>query len=421
MAFTVVYFPNEKSILAVPSSWLVDIPGDTKPRCRCPRKNFKDVEEYISNGLPPKDNWALFQVDLKSSRDLTYEQAKRLEKQKIDCPTEDSEDSESDPETNFDEEVEPVPLSSGSSSEVGSEDDVGVVCKGQIPKSVEKTETLKKKKLTSLQGKVRAATTSKDSHEEDGFTAANFMETLKGVSGRMESVERKVESVERKVESVERKVGSVERKVESLERKVESIENKVEEIGVHLTGELTHIKEDLRILVKKNRTVASFEIDDFKIPVKTMQEFEDLEEILKQPEKRTAFIRNVEQFASGSNVFGVVNSIMKTIMEASVMTTFTLKGQRDKRRFMDTTTYKCVLGKYSFVIAWCLKAFITALKIHLTYNALFQTETLKSSPRTATTALSEICKLISLSITRSGDRARSRPHSSKRVSVKLYS
>ena len=91
---------------------------------------------------------------------------------------------------------------------------------------------------------MRAAKTSKDSHEEDGFTAVNFMETLKGMSGRMESVERKVESVQRKVERVERKV-------ENLERKVESIENKVEEIGVHLIGELTHIKEDLRILVKK--------------------------------------------------------------------------------------------------------------------------------------------------------------------------
>ena len=126
-------------------------------------------------------------------------------------------------------------------------------------------------------------------------------------------------------------------------------------------NEVVQIREEFKVISKRsNLNSVSMTIPSTKLPtlpINTLDQLKIVERLLQDDTERANLISMLSNYATGSNLRGIVHKVMNNLLAPDLAQKYSLKGQGEKCRFINLNVCACVsdvvlnttLGKSSHV------------------------------------------------------------------------
>lgn len=128
----------------------------------------------------------------------------------------------------------------------------------------------------------------------------------------------------------------------------ETLNNKLDKlytIVVHLSEDIKIVK---KMLTKQNAEKTTnddimYDLSHITLPIKTMDEFNDVEKRVQEADFRKCLINKLSTYG-GNTISNIVHFMMNGLLERNLAVKFSLQG-KTKEKFKDTHLFSCILGK----------------------------------------------------------------------------
>lgn len=306
--YSVVHFPKERSVEAVPSSWLKVQSGATY--CRWPSKLSSDkISRKIKKKADPSSDWVLVECQEKYNC-ICYEEARNKCKE----------------------------LSYLTATETSSEDDVAETqSESTDSEPLPKPPTEKKRKFISKPSTSKSSTIAQPLTVSTGEIEVGSQQPAK----RTKLISHSSTDVQySEVENTN--LQAVNDKLSEISEKLDSNRTLYITSIANLQKTLVDCVEEVKQMKKKENRKTVLNSTSFpSLPLASLQNLEEFEKDLE--DKAGDLVLYLSSFGT-PQISTSVHSLMKLVLKNEIAVLYSMHGKGGKRKFIDLKLCSCVRG-----------------------------------------------------------------------------
>ena len=137
----------------------------------------------------------------------------------------------------------------------------------------------------------------------------------------------------------------------TVERSQKAIQMTMIEGFEQLNSKVLHIQEEfskVKKYLKGGSSGSMFQVSSSTklpaLPVKSLEELNNLEEVLEDEEEKQCLIIKLSMFG-GSHMRSVINNTMNQVLTRELANQFSLHGKKNKRIFTKLKLFECIVGE----------------------------------------------------------------------------